>query len=368
MTWSRIKQFFGRGLGIDLGTVNTLIYSQGRGIVLNEPSAIAVNRFNGRIIAVGREAMNLIGREPRDVVVHRPIENGVVADYELVQQMLRAFLRRIVESRVELWRFHHAVVGTSNSATDVERQGVRDAVLHAGASHVWLVGEGVAAALGAGVLFDNPGAHLVVDIGGGTTNISLVCSAGAIISRSVSVAGLAIDRAIREYIRHEYKVLIGERVAEAIKIKMASALPYSEDHCIQVIGRSLNDKAPCELEIYSDELFFVLNQPLQTIIESIKLALSEVPPDTLADMHETGILLVGGGSLLRNLDVRLSHEINLLVMRAERPLEAVALGVGYLLDHPSWLDRLQVSNNVPSWEFETEVDHAARASSAFGLQ
>jgi rod shape-determining protein MreB len=357
MMWKQIQRLFGRGLAIDLGTVNTLIYSPGHGIILNEPSVIAVNRFNGKVTATGREALTMMGREPRDVTVHRPIENGVVADYDLAEQMLRHFLRQAVQHRMVFRRFYHMIVGMPNSATHLERRGIQEAVGEAGAARVSLVEEGVAAAIGAGVLFQDTRARLVVDIGGGTTNISVVSSAGAITSHSVGVAGLAMDRAIREYIRHEHKVLIGEQSAEDIKIRLGSALPPSGEQGVQFVGKSSIDNVPREVEIYGDEVFPVLDRPIRAIIESVRLVMGEVPPETSADLFATGIVLVGGGSLLPGLETRFRDEIALPVTRARRPLEAVALGAGYLLEHPSSLARFQVSNEIPSWGFETEVDY-----------
>jgi rod shape-determining protein MreB len=357
MIWKQLERFFTRGLAIDLGTVNTLIYSQGQGIVLNEPSAIAVNRFNGDVVAVGREAITIMGREPRDVVVHRPIENGVVADYTLSEQMLRVFLRRIGQNRFVSRRFSHTIVGAPNSATHLERRGIQDAVLNAAAARVSLVDEGVAAAIGADVLFHDPRARLVVDIGGGTTNISIVTSVGAVASHSISVAGLAMDRAICEYVRQEYKILIGDQTAETVKIQLGSALPDSKNRGMQIIGKSMIDNAPHEMEIYSDEVFQALDRPIRAIIESIRLVIGEVPPETSADLFATGIVLAGGGSLLRELEERIRNEMRLPVIRAEHPLEAVAIGAGYLLDHPSLIDRFQVSDEIPSWGLETEVDY-----------
>lgn len=357
MMWKQLPRLFGRRLAIDLGTVNTLIYSPGQGIILNEPSVIAVNRFNGKVSAVGREALLMMGREPRDVTVHRPIENGVVADYDLAEQMLGCFLHRAVRPQVFLRRFSHLVVGVPNSATHLERRGIHDAVVESGAARVSLVEEGVAAAIGAGVLFQDPCARLVVDIGGGTTNISVVSSAGVIASHSLSVAGLAMDRAIREYIRHEHKVLIGEQSAEEIKIRLGSALPPSGEQGVQLVGKSLINNAPREVEIYSDEVFHALDRPLRAIIESVRLVMGEIPPETSADLLATGIILVGGGSLLPGLEARFRDEIALPATRAERPLEAVVLGAGYLLEHPSSLTRFQVSDEIPSWGLETEVDY-----------
>ncbi|MBI3948899.1 MAG: rod shape-determining protein [Acidobacteria bacterium] len=357
MIWKQIERLFVRGLAIDLGTVNTLIYSQGHGVVLNEPTAIAVNRFNGNVIAAGREALTIMGREPRDVVVHRPIENGVVTDYNLAEQMLRLFLRCAGQNRMASRRFYHMIVGAPNSATHLERRGIQDSALRAGAARVSLVEEGVAAAIGAGVLFQDSRARLVVDIGGGTTNISIVSSVGAIASHSVGVAGLAMDWAIREYIRQEYRILIGEQSAEAVKIQLGSALPNSENCSMRTIGKSLIDNAPHELEIYSDEIFHALDRPIRAIIESVRLVMGEVPPETSADLFATGIVLAGGGSLLRGLEERFRNEIALPVTRAERPLEAVVLGAGYLLDHPSLIDRFQISDEIPSWSLETEIDY-----------
>ncbi len=357
MIGKQIKRWFRRSLAIDLGTVNTLVYSPGHGTILNEPSLIAVNRFSGKIIGVGREAMTLMGREPRDVVVHRPIENGVVTDYDLTEQMLRAFLRRAGQNRIAHRRFTQLIVGTPNSATHLERRGVKISTEQAAAARVSLVEEGIAAAIGAGALFQDSRARLVVDIGGGTTNISIVTSAGAVASHSVNVAGRAMDRAIVEHIRQTYRVLIGEQSAEAIKIQLGNALPTPENKSILIIGKSLIDNAPHQLEIHADEVFSILDRPIRAIMESVQLVMGEAPPDVSADLFTTGIILTGGGSLLRNLDARLRGEIALPVTAAEHPLEAVVMGAGYLLDQPALLDRFQVSDEIPSWGLETDIDY-----------
>ena len=361
MTWKNIKRLFGRHLAIDLGTVNTLIHSPAQGIILNEPSLIAVNRFNGKVIAVGKDALTLMGREPRDIVVHRPIENGVVADYDLTEQMLRTFLRRANRRRIVPQRMYHIIVGTPNSATHLERRGVETSILRAGTARVSLVEEGIAAAIGAGVLFQDSRARLVVDIGGGTTNISVVTSSGAITSHSVDVAGLAMDRAIAEYVRQTYRVLIGEQTAEAIKIQLGAALPDSRNSSMPVTGKSMITSGPHLLDIRADEVFEVLDRPVRAIAESVRLVMSEAPPDVSADLLTTGIILTGGGSLLHDLDVRFRNEIALPVTRAERPLETVAIGAGYLFNHPALLERFLVNDEIPSWGLQSDIDYTLAA-------
>jgi rod shape-determining protein MreB len=308
------------------------------------------------VIAVGRAALIILGREPRHVVVYRPIENGVITDYQLAELMLRAFMRRIKPNGISLLGFCHLIVVAPKTTTALECRGMKEALLHAGASRVSLVKEAVAA-IGTGVLPQDPRARLVVDIGGGTTNISIVSSAGAITSHSVGVAGLAMDRAIGEYIRQEYRVLIGEQTAEIIKIQLGRALLSPEQRRLRIVGKSMIDNVPRALEISSDEVFHALDRPIRAIIESVRLVMSEAPPEVSADLFGTGVVLVGGGSLLRDLEARFREEIALPVTRAQRPLEAVALGAGYLLDHPSLIDRFQVSEEIPPWEFETEVDY-----------
>lgn len=355
MIWHRVRRLFRHGLAIDLGAVNTLIYSRGHGIILNEPSAIALNRFTGEVIAVGREARWMLGREPRDVGVHRPIQNGVVADYDLTEQMLRTFLRRAGYGRHWPGRRLEAMISIPGSATHVERKALAAAAQRAGLSRVSLVEEGVAAAIGADALFRDSRARLVVNIGGGTTDLSLVSSAGVISSRSIDVAGLAMDQAIQEYVRRKYKLSIGEQSAEAIKIALGMALSTPEERTYQVVGISLIDHEPQEIHLYSGEVTDALQRPIQTIIDSIHQVMSEAPREVSMDVFETGIVLTGGGSLLRELDTRFRQEFLLPVVRAECPVEAVVLGAAYLLDHPALLERFQVSEKIPSWELETET-------------
>jgi rod shape-determining protein MreB len=367
MIGRNIKRLFNRGLAIDLGTVNTLIHAPGRGILLNEPSLIAINRFNGNVIAAGREALILMGREPRDVVVHRPIENGVVANYDLTEYMLRTFLRKAGQRWLLPRRLYHMIVGTPNSATHLERRGVQVSVTQASAARVSLVEEGIAAGIGAGVLFQDSQARMIVDIGGGTTNISIVSSSGAISSHSVDIAGLAMDRAIADHIRQTYRVLVGEQTAESIKIQLGHALPGANHESMTIVGKSMVDNAPHQLEIDADEIFNVLDRLVRAISESVRLVMSEAPPDVSADLFTTGILLTGGGSLLRHLDARLREDINLPVTRAERPLETVALGAGYLLDKPELLERFLVNDEIPSWGLETQIDHTLAMREAEGV-
>lgn len=367
MVLGRIKRLLVQGLGVDLGSVNTLIYARGSGIILNEPSAIAVNRFTGKVLAVGRDAVELLGREPRDVTVHRPVQSGVVVDYELAEATIKHFLQQACGRYSSSWGLYRVLMGVPSSATHVERRGVVNAMSRAGASHVSLIDEGVAAGIGSGVLSRDTRARLIVDIGGGTTNISIVSGAGVITSHSLSIAGIAMDHAISDFVRQEHRRLVGEQTAEVIKKAVGAALPNGESRTYPAIAKSMSDGSPQELEIRSDEVAYALDKTLKTILNGVRLVIEEAPPEVSADLYRTGITLAGGGSLLREMDTRFRQEFRLPVTRAERPLEAVALGAGKLLDMPAMIERFEIREDIPTWELETALDYTLAGQASEGL-
>jgi len=359
MIWERIERLLIQGYAVDLGTANTLIYSRAHGIVLSEPTAIATDKSTGDVVAVGREALNMLGREPREVTIHRPIQTGVVADYELTEKMLRCFLQQALGHKPRSWTFLELVMGTSSAATYIERRAIVDAAKRAGGFHISLVEDGVAVALSSGLLLQDPRACLIVDIGGGTTDISIVSPVGVIASRSLDVAGIAMDRAIGEYLRHHHHITVGEQTAEMIKITLGAALPMPHARSMQVAGKSLNNGSPREVTITSNEVFQVLDELLRTIINGVYLVLEQASPETAADLCRTGITLTGGGSLLRDLEIRFRNEFEIPVYRVENPLESVALGLGYLLEDGSLLDHFRVDENAVEWLNDAELIYSA---------
>ncbi len=354
MIWERIEQVLAPNVAVDLGTVNTLIYVRHRGIVLMEPTAIAVDRTDGRVIALGREAVSMLGREPREVAVHCPMRSGVVADYELAEKLLRGLLERALGYRLRAWVFPRLVLGTPSVSTYVERRALREAAHRAGGFHTILIEDGIAAALGAGALAQNGQASLIVDIGGGTTDISLVTTSGLIAAYSLNVAGIAMDQAISEYVLKRYGVIVSEQMAEMIKISLGAALPRTPARQMTVAGKKAHTGAPCEIVLTSDEVFTVLNGPVETILQGVRLMLERLSPETAADLCATGITLTGGGSLLRDLDARFQQELGIPIFRAETPLESVALGLGYVLEDPIWLEHFRCEDEDAEWMNEGE--------------
>jgi len=360
MIWERIEHVLAPSVASDLGTVNTLIYVRHRGIVLMEPTAIAVDRADGRVLAIGREALHMLGREPREVVVHRPGRSGVVADYELAEQLLRGMLERALGFRLRSWVFPRLVLGTPSVSTYVERRALREAAHRAGGFHTILIEDGIAAALGAGALAHTGQASLIVDIGGGTTDISLVTASGLIAAYSLNVAGIAMDHAISDYVLKRYGVIVSEQTAEAIKITLGAALPRTPTRSMCVAGKSAHTGAPCEIVLTSDEVVSALNGTVETILQGVRLMLERMSPETAADLCTTGITLTGGGSLLTDLDARFQQEFGIPIFRAEHPLESVALGLGSLLDEPAWLEHFRCEEEDAEWMEVEPIYGAAR--------
>jgi rod shape-determining protein MreB and related proteins len=340
MLFKRWAEQFSDDLAIDLGTANTLVFVRGEGIVLNEPSIVAIHEADHAIIAVGREAKAMLGRTPGNIRAIRPLKDGVIADFDVAEKMLGYFIsqthrwhRTILRPRV--------VVGVPSGITQVEQRAVRDAAMHAGAREVYLVQEPVAAALGAGLPIQEPGGNVIVDIGGGTTEVALLSLAGVVCCKSVRIAGDKMDAAILQYIRKNYNLLIGERRAEEIKINLGSALPGEGDQrTMDVKGRDLVDGFPKSFVLTEDEIREALRDSVITIVETVRTCLEQTPPELAADIVDTGIVITGGGGLLRGLDRLLEAATQLPVTVAKDPMSCVALGLGKVLDELELLEKV----------------------------
>ena len=328
-------------LAIDLGTANTCVYAPGRGIVLDEPSVVAFNTAHNRIEAVGAKAREMIGRTPRDLVAVRPLRDGVIADFEAAERMLTDFIRRA--SRKNGWLRPRVVVGVPAEITQVERRAVRESTLRARASEVYLVDEPVAAAIGAGLPITEPTGNMIVDIGGGTTDIAVVSLAGMVYRKSVRVAGDEMDEAIMDYMKKAHGLLIGSRTAEQIKIEIGSAAPLDVPMEMEVRGRHIAAGLPKGVRVTDQEIRDCLRGTVDIIVRAVRDALERVPPELSADIYDRGVVITGGGSLLRNLDRRLSQDTDLPVQNAESPLTSVVLGAGKMLSNINLLKKLSAA-------------------------
>ena len=331
--FNRILGWFSNDLAIDLGTANTLVYVKGRGIVVSEPSVVAVTkdgRGPDKVRAVGREAKEMLGRTPGNIVAIRPMKEGVIADFEIAEAMLRYFITR-VHNRSTLVR-PRIVVAVPSGITEVEKRAVRESAMSAGAREVYLIEEPMAAAIGAGLPVTEPSGNMIVDIGGGTTEVAVLSLSGIVYSNSTRVGGDKLDEAIINYVKRKYNLLIGERTAELVKIKIGTAYPTDEIRTLEVKGRDLVAGVPKTLELKSDEICDALAEPVNAMVESVKIALESTPPELSADIVDKGIVMTGGGAMLQNLDLLLREATGLPVMLAEDPLSAVVLGTGRCLD------------------------------------
>jgi len=329
---------FNTDLAIDLGTANTCVYAPGRGIVLNEPSVVAYNTVAGRIEAVGREAREMIGRTPQHLTAIRPLRDGVIADFEAAERMLTDFIRK-AQPRAT-WVRPRVIVGVPAEITQVERRAVRDSTLRAKASEVFLVDEPVAAAVGAGLPITEPTGNMIVDIGGGTTDIAVVSLAGMVYSKSVRIAGNEMDEAIIEFMKRQHGLLIGERTAEAIKMEIGSATPLDIPLTMEVRGRHLQDGVPKSIKVCDGEIRAALKATIDVLVQAVRDALERVPPELSADIYDRGVVLTGGGALLKNLDRRIAEDTQLPVQLAEDPLTSVVLGAGKMLTDLPLLQKL----------------------------
>ncbi|HBL05575.1 MULTISPECIES: rod shape-determining protein [unclassified Clostridium] len=332
--------FFGstRDIGIDLGTANTLVYIKGKGIVLREPSVVAINKNTGKVLAVGNEAKNMIGRTPGNIVAIRPMKDGVIADFDVTEKMLRHFIEKV--GGKNSFKSPRIVVCFPSGVTEVEKRAIEEATKSAGAREVGLLEEPMAAAIGAGLPVGEPTGSMVVDIGGGTTEVAIISLGGVVTSMSLRVAGDELDQAIIAYIKKQYNLMIGERTSENIKIQLGSAYEVEEKaENMQIRGRDLISGLPKVVEIGEDEVREALREPVYSIIEAIKTTLEKTPPELAADIMDKGIMLTGGGALLKGLDALIAHETHMPVNIAEIPLDCVAVGTGKALDNVDIMSR-----------------------------
>ncbi len=324
---------FSKDLGVDLGTANTLVYSQGRGIVINEPSFVAVNVRNGQILAVGHEAKAMLGKTPPHVLVTRPLQRGIIADFEVTEKMLRYFFEKVHKQNSAFFISRpRVVIGVPLDVTEVERKAVGDAVLSAGAHEVHVVEEPMAAAIGIGLPISEPIGNMIVDIGGGTSEIAVISLNGVVTAKSIPIAGDEMNRNIIQYARDVFNLLLGERVAEDVKLAVGSAIPLSDRLETSMRGRDLLSGLPREIIINDSQVREALARSVKVIIESIKSILEITPPELVADIYRRGILLSGGGCMLRGFDQAIAEGTGLVVRLADEPLSAVARGAGLLLD------------------------------------
>lgn len=333
--FNNLLGFFSNDIGIDLGTANTLVYVKDHGIVLREPSVVAVQAGTNKVLAVGDEAKRMLGRTPGNIIAIRPLKDGVIADFEVTEAMLRHFIskvhnrRRMVRPRV--------VIAVPSGITEVEKRAVKDSATHAGAREVYLIEEPMAAAIGVGLPVQDASGNMVVDIGGGTTEVALISLSGIVFSRSVRVAGDELDEAIAQYMKRAYNLMVGERTAEEIKIKIGSAYKLEKETSMEVKGRDLVAGLPKVITITSQEVREALMEPISTIVDSVRITLERCPPELSADLVDRGLVLAGGGALLRGLDRLLAEETGLPVHVAEDPLSAVAEGTGKSLQEMKFL-------------------------------
>ena len=331
---------FSSDLAIDLGTANTLVFAKGKGIVVNEPSIVAINKTNGEVEAVGKEAKDMLGRTPGNIVAIRPMKDGVIADFKVTERMLNYFIQKAHGRKVLV--HPRIVIGVPSEITQVEKRAVIDSAYRAKASEVHLVEQAMVAAIGAGLPVTEPSGNMVVDIGGGTTDVAVISLSGIVYSRSVRVAGNEMDNAIMQYLKRKYNLLIGERTAEAIKIQVGSAFPLDKPLTMEIKGRNLIEGVPKTLTIDDSEIREALGECVATIMNAIRVALERTPPELSADISDRGIVLTGGGAMLKNLDRRIREETGLPVSIAEDPLASEVLGTGKMLTDFKLLRRVAI--------------------------
>jgi len=328
----------GRDMAVDLGTANTLIYVRGQGIVLDEPSVVAVNVRDGRPLAVGLEAKRMMGRTPSHIQAIRPLKDGVIADFDICEKMLRYFIQKVHRSRFAKPRM---VICVPSGITPVEQRAVKDAAEYAGARKpAYIIEEPMAAAIGAGLPVQDPAGNMIVDIGGGTTEVAVISLGGIVASQSVRVAGDELDEAIINYVKKEHSLALGEQTAEEVKFAMGSAWPLQEELTAEIRGRDLLSGLPKTVVVSSQEIREALLEPVTTIVDAVKSTLDRTPPELAADIMEQGITITGGGALLTGLDVRLAHETGMAIRIARNPLHSVAIGSGQTLEHFDALSRV----------------------------
>lgn len=323
---------FSKDMGMDLGTANSLVSVKGKGIVIREPSVVAIQKDSGQVLAVGEEAKRMIGRTPGNIVAIRPMKDGVIADFDVTQSMIKYFINKSLRNRTFLVR-PRVVIGVPSGVTAVEERAVREAALLAGAREAYLIEEPMAAAIGAGLPVHEPTGNMIVDIGGGTTEVAVISLGGVVTSRSIRIASDEMDEAIISHVKRTYNLLIGERTAEFIKIQIGTAYPLKTMETEEVRGRDLVSGLPKTVQITSDEIYKALSEPVSSIIEAIKATLELTPPELAADIMDRGIVMAGGGSLLRGLDQLVSEETGMPVHISDEPMLTVAYGAGRVLEN-----------------------------------
>lgn len=333
---------FSKDMGIDLGTANTLVYIKGKGIVIREPSVVAIQTETRKVLAVGEEAKRMIGRTPGNIVAIRPLKDGVIADFDITQSMIRYFIKKVFAGR-SLFQ-PRVVVCIPSGVTEVEKRAVEEATINAGAKDAYLIEEPMAAAIGAGLPVQEPTGSLVVDIGGGTTEVAVISLGGIVTSKSIRVGGDELDESIISYVKKEYSLMIGERTAEEVKINIGTASEKTKDIKMSIRGRDLISGLPKTIEISSKEIWKAMKEQVYSILDAIKSTLEKTPPELASDIMESGIVLTGGGALLDSLDKLIAKETGMPVHIAENPLDCVAIGTGKALDSIDILKRTTLSN------------------------
>jgi rod shape-determining protein MreB len=341
MFLDQLMGVFSNDVAIDLGTANTLVYLRGKGIVLNEPSVVAVDRTTGKVIAVGKEAKSMLGRTPDEIVAVRPLKDGVIADFEKTEDLLREFIQKALRRRT--WVRPRIIICVPSGITEVEKRAVQDSAQHAGAREVLLVPEPIAAAIGVGLPVGKPSGNMIIDIGGGTTEIAVMALNSIVNQQSIRVGGDEMDEAIVQYVKKAYNLLIGEQTAEGIKIRIGSAFRLEQEEEMEIKGRDLVAGIPKTMKISSVEVREALSEPLQQIVDALMQSLEKTPPELASDIVDRGIVMTGGGSLLRGIDMLLREATNLPITVAEDPLTCVVLGTGKILDDPTLYEKVLMS-------------------------
>ncbi len=337
------KKFFNRDMGIDLGTANTLVHVKGEGIVIREPSVVAIQAEDGSVLAVGNEAKEMIGRTPGNIIAKRPLKDGVIADFEITRKMLEYFITKADKNK-SMFHAPRVMVGVPAVVTEVEKRAVIEAAFAAGAKDAILIEEPMAAAIGAGLPVSEPTGSMVVDIGGGTAEIAVISLGGIVISQSIRVGGDELDSSIIQHIRKKYSLLIGDRTAEAIKIQIGSAYLINELKPMKITGRNLVTGLPNEMSITPEEIYEALHEPINSILEGIKSTLEKTPPELASDIMKQGVMLTGGGALIHGIDKLIANETGIPVMIAEDPLDCVAKGTGIAIENYALLKNVFIGN------------------------
>lgn len=332
--------YFRKNMAIDLGTTSVLVFSRAKGVILNEPSVVAIDMYTDKIVAVGQEAKDMLGRTPGNIIANRPMRDGVIADYRATERMLKYFIQKAAGKSL---LGPDVIICIPSQATQVQKRAVLQAANAAGAHNTYLIEEPLAAAIGSGIDIAGASGNLIVDIGGGTTDVALIALGGIVISKSIRVAGDEFDRAITEYIRRKFNIIIGERTAEEIKIRIGSSASEGVEETVEVKGRSLIDGLPVHVYVSSQDIAEALSPAMEKIVDAVHQVLSDTPPELASDLYDHGVLLTGGGSLIRGLDTRIQNRIGVQVKHAENPITAVVRGTGRAL---GWISKLNPGDEI----------------------